>query len=265
MRGPFAHEVDEGHGHHRDPRRTEGSRQLQRPGLHGPHDLVDQVTGQVRGHEAHDGDERGGREAGQQPRPVRTQVRQEPPQHGPPVAADQRLRFPYGTRNTALVLHVGVGVSRLPPLDLFFEDEAQVFHRTPLPMRVPQGRQRGLAGGSQDQEDGAAQSGDFPNRLHITPLEGVDPPGSVVALAGGGRLGRAQGEPPPGERHGVVEVGEGIQLHRLAVPAVLDPSPEVRRHVRGLVGVALDDSCVLCHVGQCSMDSWAREIGLPAG
>src|SRR5262249_48209110 len=137
------------------------------------------------------------------------------------------------------VLPVGVGGRQLAPLERLFQYEAQVLERAALPVRVAEHRQRGTGvDGARQRERRGREPGRLVHRPDFRAADPVERPGAVV-LARDGDMVRPEHYPGAGEAQRVVQVGVGVELHR-----ILDAQAQFRRQPRGLIGVAGDNLLV---------------------
>ena len=155
---------------------------------------------------------------------------------------DERLCVADGAGQALDVLAVGIGRGDLDALELTLDHESDVLDGLPLPLRVPQHRERGLARAAHDREHVAAESGGLRQVADLTARIALDLGLSAGnGLPGDGQVLLAQCEPDPRETHRRVQVGHCVQLHGRAVPAPLDRAPQLWRQQRRLVGVPNDD------------------------
>ena len=243
QRRRLAYEVHGRHRRHGEPGDSAGAAERQPAFLRRPHHAVDQVAREVRRHQAHERDNRRGPHAEHQLPPVRREVAEQAADHRHLTARHQRLRVADRPRHAGRVLLVGVRGRDRAPRERLFEHELEVLEGAPLAVAVAQHGERGISRPAQQRQRGGGQSRRLAHRFDAGPLDVVDlPPRRGTMRHGDAAV--AQGHPHLRQPVGVVEVGEGVELHRGAVPAGLDVAAQLRRQPGRLAGVARDD-CVI--------------------
>jgi hypothetical protein len=228
-------------------------RAVEPPLLHGPGDAVDEVAGQVGRHQRQRGHPRRRAHAGGHLPPVGREVAQQAQDDGVVAVRDQRLGLADRPRHRLGV--AVVGVARRPPLA--GQRPAHDVHRPPLPVRVPQHRQRRLPRlAARDDQQVAAQAGGVADLVDARALERLQRPaagGRAVAVATATAItGRARDHQPVGPQHQPrlvqaqrrVQVAQRVRLDGAAAERALDARPHPGGQPGRLIGVTLDDLAV---------------------
>jgi hypothetical protein len=222
--------------------------------LRAPHDAVDQVAGEPGRDEARERHDGGGREAEGELSPVARDVAEQPQDDRRLAAGDERLRVAHRSRDGVGVDVVGVAGRHRTPRHRLLEHEADVLDRAALPLGVAHDEQRRVVGRAEEDEAVGAEPGRLLHRLDARAFHRRHLP---LARRGAGArerdVARAECEPRLAEAHGrgggrrrrAREVGEGVELHRVAAPRALDAGAELGGEPRRLADVPADDLLVL--------------------